>query len=215
MDENVVSSKLFGLGLDKERYETEYKINEGILDRVIETHIGELDIDTEDTSFFPYIRYRIKDILVSVTDDLCRYAQYHNICTDMRAASGKECYSISESVRASFFTKWILKLRPCVLDYIAESGEYRSSNVDSHDAAQEFRDDPYKAVTFCNEFIAMISLAVILNVEAGEGEINSYHDLFSNVDMSTVFYALRYRVVHQDSYTLLFAKIASSLEEEV
>lgn len=63
-------------------YEAEYTVNKAILERVIVIHIGYLNLNTTITSdnFSEfYSLYRIEDILVSVTDDLIRYAQYHKI----------------------------------------------------------------------------------------------------------------------------------------
>jgi len=156
-----------------------------------------------------YISYRIKDILVSVTDDLIRYATYHKIGTDVRR-NGDKIFSISEPTRATFFTKWILKLRPLIIDNIIPLDHVY---IGSEEEDISFSGRDIHKIEFCNEHLALIAASFILNIRYEDvDEIVTYEKLFHNSELSTLFYSLRYRTVHQDSYGFLYRKIFNFYE---
>lgn len=197
-------------------YKKEYAVNKGILIRALKAQQMYMKKEFQDLLAsvevpYPYIKYRLSDLLVSVTDDLIRYARYHKIDTDKRELNGEEVYSISEPVRASYFAKWILKLKPAVWDTIIDPKEYRSSKTED---PEWLRKSSSHAIMHCNEHLALVMLAVLINEKTEtSNEIKGFQEFFSGIELSTVYYALRYRVYHQDSYTLLFYKIATQFEE--
>lgn len=194
-------------------YEAEYRINKAILERVILIHIDYLNLNTTVTSdnFSEfYSLYRIEDILVSVTDDLIRYAQYHKI--KKKEYKGNDIYSISDPTRAAFFTKWILKLRPSLAD-ARLCNKYISSRED-----EDLVGSATHKIGFCNEYLALLVASKIFNIRSGN-KIVGYDMIFGKELLPTLFYSLRYRLVHQDSYSELyrnvFHKFSSSKNEIV
>jgi hypothetical protein len=57
----------------------------------------------------PFSQIRHDEFMRSCSDDLYRYATYHPV-------KKKGVYYIQESVRASYMTKWLLILKPFLLD---------------------------------------------------------------------------------------------------
>jgi hypothetical protein len=205
-------------------YMNEYKCNSEYLNMALNVYIdsakeilikNNLIISTvpEDRDLFNkfFIPYRIQDILISVTDDLIRYASYHKIGTEERN-NGDKIFSISEPVRATFFTKWILKTRPSIIDaLLSNNHQYISSEEENC----SFSSRSLHKIEFCNEHISLILMSIILNIKyKDEDKIVSYERLFDNNELSTLFYSLRYRIVHQDSYGFLYRKIFNLYNDE-
>ncbi|MCP4991841.1 MAG: hypothetical protein GY928_39015 [Colwellia sp.] len=196
-------------------YKDEYEVNQELLERAVNAQVAHMhtlhaDRFSELSGFYPYLEYRLTDLLVSVTDDLIRYARYHDIEKDMRKSNNKEIYSISESVRASYFAKWILKLKPATWDMASSKENYTSSQVES----TEYTENNEHIINFCNEQLALLMLSILMNVQyKDKDEVVEFNRFFHRIDLSTVYYSLRYRTYHQDSYTLLFYKIASVCDE--
>lgn len=196
-------------------YANEYNVNNELLERAIQSQVTHMkDLHSKRFSdvegFAPYMDYRIADLLVSVTDDLIRYARYHDITKEKRKSCGTEIYSISEPVRASYFAKWILKLKPASWDSISSSESYTSSEVESTEYIKNIEHE----IEFCNEHLALLMLSILMNVKYdNEDELVEFNKFFHRIDLSTVYYALRYRNYHQDSFTLLFYKIFSICDE--
>lgn len=199
---------------------SEYKCNQALMNKICKiyfelayiTLVNENIFCTKDSTkelnnLF-YIKYRIQDVLISITDDLIRYADYHKINTIERK-NGEPIFDISEPVRATFFTKWILKIRPCIIDSkIPFDHEYKSSD----ELDKDFCIREIHKVEFCNEHLAMVATSFILNIKyADADEIVTYDKMFNAEEQSTLFYSLRYRVVHQDSYGFLYRKIFNNL----
>lgn len=190
-------------------YKTEYLINEKILRKSVEVHKETLvkanrELKLEHNKGF-YVQYRLEDVLISMTDDLIRYATYHKIGQDTTGM-----YLISEPVRASFITKWILKLRPCIADNnLPTSHQYISSiDVENTDKTRQ----PTHKIEFCNENLALISASIILGAALYQkGEVVSVAKIVGVSDLPKLFYAFRYRISHQDTYTPLYNKIFEEL----
>ncbi|CAC9621739.1 hypothetical protein [uncultured Gammaproteobacteria bacterium] len=190
-------------------YELEYSVNKDIFCNSMQLH--QLILISDFKKINPlnandnlYIDSRIKDISVSITDDIIRYAQYHEI-----SKNNDGIYSISEPVRASFFAKWILKIKPCIADnFLPDDFEYTSFVCDSSkkEAIKKVQHGDFR-IEFCNEVLALILVSSILNITNDAGEVLGYDEIFHKRELSTVFYSLRYRMVHQDTYTPLLYKI--------
>lgn len=197
-------------------YKAEYLVNCSLLSNAVfhhqermESDLSEagIELSTADVIDKIYINYRLKDVLISVTDDLLRYAMYHDIKAGTKRANGDEVFSIAEPVRASFFAKWILKLRPSIADALLPADyEYVSFHTDK---PQQLEKPGYR-IEFCNETLALIASALILKIPHEDGStISGYDDLFHARELSTLLYSLRYRVAHQDVYTPVFYKLYS------
>lgn len=209
-DDDVVPSKLVLLPGYKKEYERNKQILELAIGVSTKIYFGMLASDTLGNvkitntllknSFNEfYIAYRIKDVLVSVTDDLIRYAMYHKI--------KKECedYSIAEPIRAAIFTKWILKLRPSIFDSrLGNNFSYSSADEES----SSFVNRKIHRVEFCNEHLALLVTSIILDIKYKDtDETIGYDTLFSQSELSTLFYSLRYRLTHQDAFGELYRKV--------
>lgn len=183
-------------------YDVEYQVNSTIFLNVIQQHLVFIGLPAKNNLDFHglYLTYRIEDILVSVTDDLMRYASYHNIPKEIGKDS-KEVYSICEAVRAAVFTKWILKIRASIAD--KELLRY-SSSVEDDTSILEKREH---RLEFCNEYLALVCVAQIFNIKHTNGKILSFNKFLTKEFLVTLLYTLRYRVTHQDSYVELFRYI--------
>lgn len=140
-----------------------------------------------------FVPYRLRDILIASTDDMCRYALYHDIKTN------KDGFlDISPSARAVFLCKWALKLRPCMLDFAENEENYASLDLDAGDCEDEF--------VYCNEYFALILASVVLNIKV-DGKVRAIYELMEDEEFRTFLYHMRYRIVHQDTLNLLFNRI--------
>ncbi|MGH1462881.1 MAG: hypothetical protein ACRBB6_12680 [Neptuniibacter sp.] len=200
-------------------YKAEFLVNSELLLNAIYHHQEQLYLDLSDLgASVPrdafeefYSAYRIKDLLVSITDDLLRYAEYHHIKENTERGNGDVVYSIAEPVRASFFAKWILKLRPCFADTKLPQEHIYHSSWEANPSAL---DRESHRVEFCNELLALISASLIMKIPyKGTEQTAGYEDLFHSRELSTLFYSLRYRIVHQDIFTSMFYKVFHYHEE--
>lgn len=194
-------------------YKLEYQTNNSMLFNAIGEHISFLKLNhcfDNGVNLFTdlYIKFRIQDAVVSITDDLIRYGEYNKIekkcfsigtehvdknglittsyIEDEKGAFS--AFSIEEPVRAAYFTKWILQLKPSIAD----------RRIDL-----KCEGTPIERLEFCNEYLALITMARIFNLKRGANR-SSYKSLFGEDSMETLLYSLRYRLVHQDSYSELY-----------
>jgi hypothetical protein len=124
-----------------------------------------------------------------ITHDLLRYATYHNI-----EFIDRECrYDISRSVRGAVFTKWITTFRPYNFDCFDCNGY----------------DDDFEA-KYCNEFAASIYASHALQLTKDGVPIYIDELMEEPEEISTYLYTLRYRIKHQDSYSLFARRVAES-----
>jgi hypothetical protein len=181
-------------------YIGEYIVNEKFLTKSIKAHNKAIirtnkSLNIGDKGSF-YIGYRLEDVLISITDDLIRYATYHKV------KEKDNLFSIHEPVRAAIFTKWILKLRPCIADKNLNQTQYKSSH-DTYD--QSILDRKTYNIEFCNENLALIASSIILRDGDSPNRRNvKILDLASEFKL---FYSFRYRLNHQDTYMPLYNKI--------
>jgi len=182
-------------------YKREYSRNLDLFNICMDEYLDKVDdhsfFEHFNESFSPYLELRISDLLVSVTDDILRYAFYHNIATDDNGL-----YSVSEPVRAAFFIKWILKTKPCFLDFCLGETKYSSIYIDQSKSLVT----DLSLFILCNENLALLTLTIILDIKDKDGNLVRIEDLFDSndaTDLTTLLYSLRYRIYHQDSYTTL------------
>jgi len=152
--------------------------------------------EQEGPSFF--IPYRVRDLLIASTDDMCRYALYHDI-----GYNAEGLLDISPAARAAFFTKWVIRLRPCILD-IAEDARYSSVSIENDGVAFEEHQ-----IVFCNEHFAACIASAALNIPSEQNPEEAIYipEIFENKELKTFLYHLRYRIPHQDTLTLLFNRL--------
>ncbi len=198
-----------------DRYTDELQANTDLLTRIIETYIIFLKhqkIDISSLNDFPFIEYRISNFLVSVTDDLIRYASYHKVGIEERE-SGAKIYSISEPARASFFIKWILKLKLCQTDNILDKDPYKSIKYEESD---ELPSTKARLINYCNETLSLISISIIFGITYADKKNTPvfYNEFFNNKEVMVLYYAMRYRSYHQDSYTTLLYKLKDHLKRK-
>ncbi|MGL1959454.1 MAG: hypothetical protein OCD00_19415 [Colwellia sp.] len=168
-------------------------------------------VDVNKCSF--YIPYRLRDILVASTDDMCRYALYHRI-----GVKENGTLDISLAARAVFLTKWILKIRPCILDIVERPHHYESVMIG--DDNFNFSEHIF---SFCNEHFAAMAASIALNIPKKSNQQSTLSTtktdlskktgaeyiicLLDSEEIRTFLYHSKYRIHHQDTFTLLFNRL--------
>lgn len=155
---------------------------------------------------------RFEEMLSAATQDIIRYAIYHPIQT-----SENNSLLISESVRASYLTKWVMTFRP--LDYDknlpdAYCGKVKKVTPGSN--ATLLKDDKFNYQYYCNEYFAIFIASAIIKPKYDDKLVNiiDYIKLASSSnpdsaknELESLFYNLRYRINHQDVYHLFYNRI--------
>lgn len=148
---------------------------------------------------FPYTKYSFRDLCVAITDDLFRYASYHNV-----EKRDDESYAISESVRASYFIKWITKIKPLFTHALLKESSYEKKFVEKSTRIEVKINKNLFLLENSNEYLALLSSIYILDITGEKDKaFEEIHKIFPLNELQIIFYSLRYRINHQDSYTLL------------
>ena len=161
-----------------------------------------------------YINGPVKyDLNRAITYDILRYASFHDIKRNEDTP-----YNVEESVRASYFLKWILQLRPLSLDRVyaemAGSGApppplYKEDGKQVELmglATLDIKRSYY--LYYCNEHLAISAATVILNIMNVHGKSKSIGDFYLEKNgFNKLVYALRYRLKHQDTYQPFLSRI--------
>ena len=169
----------------------------------------------------PFSQIRHDEFIRSCTDDLYRYATYHPV-------KKRGLYYIQESVRASYMTKWLMMLKPFLLDsYIPlTSVENIKKYIPQDQVGRAF--DFYRR---CNEFFAIYCASVALRVKmektkSGEDPVYLLLTEFFDIDIERkktkddreykdFLYTLRYRMPTQDVYRPIYRRIETmSIHDE-
>lgn len=129
---------------------------------------------------------RLVAALRAITHDLLRYAIYHRVGFDKR----KKAYAICSSVRAAVFTKWILMLRPYSYDLLSTHGK-----IGGH------------GLRFCNEIAAVFCASHTLDLTTSKGDAMYFFEAMEEEELQTLLYHFRYRLKHQDTYSLMYRRI--------
>lgn len=131
---------------------------------------------------------RLHSMLRAVTHDLLRYAQYQRISFNEETNR----YKICQSVRAAVFTKWVMMLRPYSLDVVSSEKYYDNE------------------VYFCNEFAAIycasVAMSDVLPLDSNNNP-KTLFDILEESELEVMLYHLRYRIKHQDTYSLFYRRI--------
>jgi hypothetical protein len=132
---------------------------------------------------------RVISLLRAVTHDLLRYAVYQRI--PFNSEVGR--YSICPAMRASVFTKWGMLLRPYTLDSV--NGQTTSAGK--------------WIAKYCNELGAIAAASVSMSCITGEkdGKAVFLAEILKPSELEVFLYHLRYRIKHQDSYSLFYRRI--------
>lgn len=138
------------------------------------------------------IRYRIKEILISVTDDIVRYCLYHDIVREVAEGNdGLKAFALSPPTRAAFFVKWIVNFKPCKLDdYVKNASE---ACVDRFENA--------------NEILAIFVASAILGLQNENGRVCLISTLLTQPELKALIYQLKYRINHQDALYGFFNRL--------
>jgi hypothetical protein len=152
------------------------------------------------------ISRRNDEILRACSDDLYRYANYHQVIK-----SDARHLEIQESIRASYLVKWIMNFRPLILDSL-------KNWIKEDDAVSTLpEEDRKKTLDFLRKsnevfavFVASRCLAIPTGAVDSDGnpEIHMLTNfLTDDNELEDFMYTLRYRINHQDIFRALFRRL--------
>jgi hypothetical protein len=133
---------------------------------------------------------RMLAALRAATHDLLRYAVYHNI----EFLPNQFRYDISPAVRASVYMKWISSFRPYNFDCI-QCDQYSNPDI----------------AVRSNELASNIYASHALALEKNK-EVANIDEFLQQEEYETYMYSLRYRIKHQDTYSLFSRRLWESVE---
>jgi hypothetical protein len=178
--------KFTQLGVD---YKLEFQRNVEILQAAIDnfksiySDCNEPSLDLAKFEEKYLIKHRVKEILISVTDDVARYCLYHDIAKD--SAGG---FALSPPTRAAFFVKWMTSFKPCKLDGYATD----SSKSDTDSLSHRFE--------FTNEILTIFVASTVLGLQDQHGRVCLLSSLLAPAELESLLYQLKYRISHQDVF---------------
>jgi hypothetical protein len=162
--------------------------------------------DQPSTAIFSVLRGQ--EVITSCTTDIKRYCEYHQI----DVCEGKSgVYDLSNATRASFFIKWVLNFRPIMIDNYFDDATLSKQLLYAFDSETKYpqehidtrlKTNPATYQFFCNEIFALHVASVALKVNDKRNNPKCIIDIVGDEELRSIYYALRYRIKHQDSYTL-------------
>jgi hypothetical protein len=194
------------LGVD---YKTEFQRNVRILQAAVDSfksiyHADCKGLDLSSPKFeeMYFIRHRMREILVSATDDMARYWLYHNIAKESELYHNKEsgkAFALSPPTRAAFFIKWVTNFKPCKLDeYVTPLSK---SNSNSGDLLLSCRFE------YASEILAIFVASTIMGLQDKNGRVCLLSTLLSQTELESFLYQLKYRINHQDAFYSFFNRL--------
>lgn len=135
-----------------------------------------------------FIKLRLKEVIISATDDICRYCLYHDI-----EVGNTGTFLLLPPTRAAFFVKWIANFKPCKLDEYVQN----SSAI-------------CRRYEYGNEVLATFVASTILGLRDGktqDSKICLLSDLIDKKELEAFLYQLKYRINHQDTLYSFFNRL--------
>lgn len=194
--------KFSSLGID---YLTEYRKVAGTYNLIFNAFFrnaieeGFIGITLKEASSVDLLS-RKHDIFIAITDDLCRYSAYHDV-----SFLEDRSLDISAPTRASYFIKWIISMKPLVIDMFIEASSYKyhSLLIEKESIFKQEDYDTFVRDNFmqnCNEFLSLHFACYFITGELKIGEF--LENLEPKKEFMPLLYNLKYRVNHQDVYHL-------------
>ncbi|MFA7239386.1 MAG: hypothetical protein WC091_04680 [Sulfuricellaceae bacterium] len=194
-------------------YEKEYEVNNAFLyqgARLFDRYLKNSGVVSNSASG-NLSAVRAAELLNSATQDIIRYAIYHPIS---KGKNGR--FSISESVRASYLTKWIMIFKPLNMDQdLTNTQDIIALGKVSRETTCNTDDERFNLLYNCNEYFALYVASAILKLKIN-GQLktvleylrltNSGADSLKN-EVNSLLYNLRYRIKHQDVYHLFYNRL--------
>lgn len=141
-----------------------------------------------------FIKHRMKEILISVTDDVARYCLYHDIVKEKGAGEDSEkAFALSPPTRAAFFVKWIANFKPCKLD------DYLCSYAGKCSDMKKFENS--------NEILAIFVASTIMGLQNKTKKTRLISAFLTDLELKSFIYQLKYRISHQDALYGFFNRL--------
>jgi len=140
-----------------------------------------------------FIRHRMKEILISVTDDVARHCLYHDIKEEGEGNDSEKAFALSPPTRVAFFVKWIANFKPCKLDDYLYSYANKCSDMKKFENA--------------NEILAMFVASTIMGLQDETGRVRLLSTFLTDLEWKSFIYQLKYRISHQDALYGFFNRL--------
>jgi len=192
-------SKLEAFEKEGVNYKVEFRRNVEILQSAVDSFKSvyedckELDLNSPAFEEKYFIRHRMKEILISVTDDIARHCLYHDIKKEGEGNNSEKAFALSPPTRAAFFVKWIANFKPCKLDDYLYSYADKCPNI--------------KIFENANEILAIFVASTIMGLQDETGKVRLISAFLTDPELKSFIYQLKYRISHQDALFCFFNRL--------
>jgi hypothetical protein len=180
-------------------YKAEFRRNIEVLQdainsfKLVYADCKELDLNSPAFEEKYFIKHRMKEILISITDDVARHCLYHDIKEEGEGNDSEKAFALSPPTRAAFFVKWIANFKPCKLD------DYLYSHADKCSDMKKFENS--------NEILAIFVASTIMGLQNKTRKTRLISAFLTDLELKSFIYQLKYRISHQDALYGFFNRL--------